>query len=263
MADRDALINALAGPSTADVLARMSERDRYAGSFTPKMLPDIANLIQQHRGGSVGEQPRDILSGIDPLRGTFLEGAMPYAQNALGRGMSAAQEFSPEAAALAMFLGPRAQRTVAGSSLVRRIENLPQAPMREVLPSDLPIQRPTPDHWQILDAFGDIGLNAHIDPAAHALRITGSGLPDAQRGQGVGIAMYQRMIDEAHKNGYKVHSDYSVSPDAQRIYEALAQRGYGVERNPRAFSADNGALLVPRPSREPIFVVHPPERAPE
>ncbi len=168
-------------------------------------------------------------------------------------------------------LGPNA-RVPGAASLVRRLAELPKPPMRDALASDFSLRESAPSrsgnvYWDVEPpaSLGRPnlpmgGIQARVDPAAKAVHIEGSNLLGDLRGRGIGTEMYQRLMDEAHKLGYKVHSDNNVSADAQKIYEALAQRGYRVERNPDATLNRAGELWV-KDSYAPVFTVHPPEYA--
>ena len=57
-----------------------------------------------------------------------------------------------------------------------------------------------------------------------------SGLHEELIGKGLGTNLYQRFVDEAAKRGRSVLSDKDVSENAVRVYEALARRGYKLER---------------------------------
>ena len=149
--------------------------------------------------------------------------------------------------------------------LAQRLEAVPQAPRRDVLPSDFSIQRQPVgvrdyEDWFIRDRGANNpfhGLNARVEPSSKVLKISGSELPEGQRGQGHGIAMYQRLIDDAHSRGFVAQSDNRVSPSAQRVYDALADRGYDVARHPKAVEHRSGDLFVPL-SNDPVFTVRPP-----
>lgn len=155
-----------------------------------------------------------------------------------------------------------------GPSLMTRLGEVPREPVRNVLPSDLAVRRyqvPSGqgqvEQWRVgLPNNGGL-VDSYIDPATRSLRIIGSDLPPAQHGQGLGLAMYQRLIDDAHRAGYRVHSDSLVSQEAQRIYDALARRGYIVERHPSAQTSNpiTGSLGTGE-NGAPVFTVLPPPR---
>jgi hypothetical protein len=58
--------------------------------------------------------------------------------------------------------------------------------------------------------------------------------------------LYEHAIDEAAKRGLDFTSDDSVTEGAQRVYDALARRGYGVELNPAARDAVAPDVVTPR-----------------
>src|SRR5690606_1991709 len=77
---------------------------------------------------------------------------------------------------------------------------------------------------------------------------------ESARGQGAGVLLYRTAIQWAEARGLTFASDQAVSRNAQRVYEALARRGYEVRRNPAAASDAGGELVA----SEPVFVVRSP-----
>lgn len=94
-----------------------------------------------------------------------------------------------------------------------------------------------------------------------ALYIKFSELEESRRGQGLGVAMYRTLVDEAFARGLRVFSDITVETPAVRVYEALQRRGYEVERRmggdiPVSDEAPQGGVFGPR-SAEAAFEVRP------
>lgn len=87
-------------------------------------------------------------------------------------------------------------------------------------------------------------------------KITHAMLPDAERNQGIGTAMYERLVAAANERGLRVVSDDVVSPEAQRVYASLARRGFVVEQNPAATRDAKGDLRLPR--GEAVFTIAAP-----
>ena len=85
-------------------------------------------------------------------------------------------------------------------------------------------------------------------------------VPEAARGRGIGTALYEHAIGWAEGEGRQFHSDYYVSGDAMRVYDALGRRGYQVEKNPAAVLKDDGGLTA---RNAPIYTARragpPPE----
>ena len=97
-----------------------------------------------------------------------------------------------------------------------------------------------------------------VSPATRSIRAGGSRVNDNARGQGHGIALYQRLADQAEELGYILHSDGPVSRDAARMYEALARRGYNVVRHPDAVTDSHGHVGVGRGNPDDnAFTVYP------
>jgi len=91
-------------------------------------------------------------------------------------------------------------------------------------------------------------------------------------GQGVGVELYSRLIDEAHSRGLRVVSDVTVEASAVRVYEALTRRGYVVEDR-RAGTLEEGAAygegveeaafeVKPRPEGARLRKAEQPTRLP-
>lgn len=88
------------------------------------------------------------------------------------------------------------------------------------------------------------------------LQVKRSDVTEAARGGGEGMAMLERLSQEADARGLKLASDQSVSPDAQRLYRRLEDRGYIVTRNPSETNPATGNLVSLDP-RKPVFEVSP------
>lgn len=100
-------------------------------------------------------------------------------------------------------------------------------------------------------------INADAN-ADDSYSITESGLPEDMRGKGLGVQLYERLIQEIASRGERVTSDTSVSADAQRVYAALARRGYTVTQNPEAVTdPETGALEA----AGPVYEITPPAQA--
>jgi N12 class adenine-specific DNA methylase/ribosomal protein S18 acetylase RimI-like enzyme len=94
------------------------------------------------------------------------------------------------------------------------------------------------------------------DNADGTYSIQESGLPPELRGQGYGVKMYQALIDEMARRGQVLTSDVSVSPAAQHVYQALQDRGYGIERNPNV-SADPDTGALESNDGKPVYRIIP------
>lgn len=75
---------------------------------------------------------------------------------------------------------------------------------------------------------------------------------DGAKNTGAGVWLYRQLIDWADRQGLPVYSDFSISPDAQRVYPSLERRGYSVEQiNAAARDPDDGSLV--NVNFQPIF----------
>lgn len=84
-----------------------------------------------------------------------------------------------------------------------------------------------------LDNIGQAG-RIEAKEMKDGLHIVSSDIPDFARGKGLGIDMYRTLIEDAAKNDLPaIYSDNRLSPFSQRIYPALARRGYDVKPSAR------------------------------
>lgn len=101
------------------------------------------------------------------------------------------------------------------------------------------------------------GVNAFVQADSSpdgTYTINESGIPDDQRGKGLGVALYERLIEEVQKRGGRVASDGSVSKEAQRVYASLKKRGYAVTQSPDAeIDPDDGSIATPDGS--PVYEI--------
>jgi hypothetical protein len=71
-------------------------------------------------------------------------------------------------------------------------------------------------------------VGAKINNEKRIIAMGNTWLDSDQRSQGLGLAMYVKLVDYALANGYVFQSSNEVSGDAWRIYDALKRRGYNV-----------------------------------
>lgn len=103
------------------------------------------------------------------------------------------------------------------------------------------------------EAGGNAFVQADSSPDG-LYTINESGIPDDQRGKGLGVALYERLIEEVQKRGGRVASDGSVSKEAQRVYASLEKRGYAVTQSPDAeIDPDDGSISTPDGS--PVYEI--------
>lgn len=79
------------------------------------------------------------------------------------------------------------------------------------------------------------------------------------KGKGRGVALYERLAQQAEAKGLTLASDFSVSPDAVEVYRALERRGFEVTRNPATVNPETKNLVSADP-RKPVFEVRPKKR---
>lgn len=77
---------------------------------------------------------------------------------------------------------------------------------------------------------GNLSFKVYADRVQGGLAVVNKKV----RGQGLGVALYERAIKMADEMGLPWRSDMSVSGDADQVYQALKRRGYDVQRNPNA-----------------------------
>lgn len=129
-------------------------------------------------------------------------------------------------------------------------------PPREV---ELAIDEGTGEHTARIPQVGEvIAQEGETAAGGTFINIKRADVVEGQRGTGAGVAMYQKLVDDAHAKGVEVWSDTMVSPDAVRVYEALERRGYRVKRNPATTNPNTGSL-VSEDRNVPVFEVLPKE----
>ena len=79
------------------------------------------------------------------------------------------------------------------------------------------------------------GVSARYEPISNRYIINYSDLPADLVGKGLGVAMYDRLVQEAHGHDIDITSDvWGTSPEASKIYDALKRRGLKVNTNPKS-----------------------------
>lgn len=70
---------------------------------------------------------------------------------------------------------------------------------------------------------------------------------DPIRGTKAGRWLYRQLVNWALEHGYQVHSDYTLSPSSQRIYESLQRSGYELIKDRTAQIGEDGWLTTDKP----------------
>jgi GNAT superfamily N-acetyltransferase len=138
------------------------------------------------------------------------------------------------------------------------LPEVPAAPPRAVAetartPAPAVIEDLGDGFYEIKGPDGKLLGNALIDEDGPALTIRGVELDSGSRGQGIGMAVYQQILDRAFLEGKTLASDSEVTTDAARVYDAIERRGYTVKRNPAAVLGEDGKWRTPDES--PVFEV--------
>jgi GNAT superfamily N-acetyltransferase len=79
----------------------------------------------------------------------------------------------------------------------------------------------------------------------------------ADRGRGYGIAMYRRLADMAAGEGVPLHSDFTVSEDAARVWYALERRGYCLRADTLRWHTSDGERFAYGVGQTPPFAILP------
>lgn len=82
-----------------------------------------------------------------------------------------------------------------------------------------------------------------------SLTIISSEISEQERGKGIGLQAYSKLIDSALSQGKTVKSDAIVSPSAQRIYEKLADMGYEIKKAEKTGVVRKGITTTTADSR--------------
>lgn len=86
------------------------------------------------------------------------------------------------------------------------------------------------------------------------LQVKRADVVEAERGKGHAQKAMEMLADEAEKRGLTLASDFSVSKDAQRVYEALGKKGFEVKENPNTVNSETGSK-VSNDIRVPVYEV--------
>ena len=152
----------------------------------------------------------------------------------------------------------------AGMPEVTRAAETPEAPeVAPVRPRAMAARIVERNDGAYLMAESDAGsVGGVVDNGT--LRINFAEVNEGQRGQGHGVALYERLVNEAIDRGLTVVSDETITNEAARVYAALERRGFKVTQTEGvgATEADEfsptGGLFGPEGA--PVFTV---ERGPD
>jgi GNAT superfamily N-acetyltransferase len=86
------------------------------------------------------------------------------------------------------------------------------------------------------------------------LQIKRSDVLEAERGKGHAQEMMKVLLEQAEARDLVLGSDFSVSKDAQRVYEALKKKGFEVKENPNTVNPETGSKVTLDP-RVPVYEV--------
>jgi hypothetical protein len=94
--------------------------------------------------------------------------------------------------------------------------------------------------------------------SAKGWQIAGANVAENLRGKGVGVRAYETLVEHLFSKGESVvYSDFNLTPEAARIYEALERRGYIIVRNPSEI-VEGGTGRIEATTDLPVFEVRPP-----
>ncbi|MHB8817079.1 MAG: hypothetical protein ACYDAE_27960, partial [Steroidobacteraceae bacterium] len=100
-------------------------------------------------------------------------------------------------------------------------------------------------------------LHALEDPRAGVTRVElADAGPPTMRGRGIGTALLQRSIADAHARGQRFESDQRVSAPQTGTYASLKQRGYDVHENPSTVDPGTGERVSKSPLKG-VYEVKP------
>lgn len=157
----------------------------------------------------------------------------------------------------AQFVRKQDDRSIGADSVALAFPDAPPAFLPETAAQRAPVPATVRDVgdglYEIRSPDGKLLGNALIDEDGPALTIRGVELDSGARGQGIGMAVYQQILDRAFREGKTLASDSEVTTDAARVYDAIERRGYTVKRNPAAKLGEDGKWRTPDES--PVFEV--------
>ena len=222
--------------------------DRGGGSYAPvgpfnlisgneprALTHELNHLASRIEGFAPGGNP--ILAGIEAkLRGEQFRGAYERLPGEIDAERAAQRYHLNDEQRVERFPGADRMRQAAGlaRSVARRTLNAPDG--GAVGAGNFAW---TGDSFTLDSAGGQIRgrLWTNNTTGEQALKIDSSATQ--QPGTGQGVPLYVQAMQEAQRRGLPLVSDQRVSVSASHVYDALARRGYRVERNPTAEQVRN------------------------
>lgn len=170
------------------------------------------------------------------------------------------------AKAMRQLLAQYAQDPAAEQPLNRTPKALQSKPKVQEVPKPAAQAQPVVEQEPVIeeDETGEVrASNESVEVLAQEnqgfLQVKRADAKPGAKGKGRGVALYERLAQQAQAKGLTLASDFSVSPDAVEVYRALERRGFEVTRNPATVNAETGNLVSTDP-RKPVFEVRPKKR---
>lgn len=107
--------------------------------------------------------------------------------------------------------------------------------------------------WSMRDLVDPVG-EALAQESGKYLQVKRTDVKATERRMGHTQEMMTTLLAEADKRGLVLGSDFSVSKDAQRVYEALGKKGFTVKENPNTVNPETGSKVSNDP-RVPVYEV--------
>lgn len=107
--------------------------------------------------------------------------------------------------------------------------------------------------WSLRDLVDPVG-EALAQESGRYLQVKRTDVKATERRMGHTQEMMTTLLAEADKRGLVLGSDFSVSKDAQRVYEALGKKGFTVKENPNTVNPETGSKVSNDP-RVPVYEV--------
>jgi hypothetical protein len=104
------------------------------------------------------------------------------------------------------------------------------------------------------DLFGSI--TTKFSPEKNMVMVEYSKLKPEHYGRGLGMEMYENLIQKVVKDGHKFASDDTLSPESYRVWQSLQKHGYRVSKNPNVREISiAGEFAYRAPKNQPIFEI--------
>lgn len=241
--------SALAGAGTQGVLTLLTFKPQlvtkvFSGKATPKIEAAVEKLAKEDLPAAeavVEHVEQSAPQAGKKLRAKFNQATGKWEPTQLG-----------EKAVKAEIKGKEITAEEAGVGLSDATADLPQQGKPAKSMADKP--QLTVDEFSGQFEVKSATTEFLAQESGKYLQVKRADVVEAARGKGHAQEVMQLLAAEAETRGLTLASDFSVSKDAQRVYDALRKKGFEVKENPHTVNPETGSKVSVDP-RVPVYEV--------